>query len=244
MANSFGAGIGGGRFGSGMVTIHGGAVTATASSGGAAIGNGDEGSGGSVTVKGGSVSAVHMRTDRPSIGGNGCVVSLGLTKKNDSVYAAGYTAKDDAVTLTAALQDAGTGEKFPDEGDASPETPASIDVADLGRKLLIPDTEEAARLYAWSGAAFRLPWSLGEIGSGAFQGIRAATVLVPQTVKKIGADAFRGSGVKRIKFENGGTEVDPSAFADCPFVIVYTPEKGSVYDALKDVLNVYLMPVK
>ncbi len=231
----YGAGIGGGYHGEGKVEISGGAVTATASGDGAAIGNGVSGSGGSVTITGGSVSAVHTVEPSLSIGGNlgECTVSLGITKKNDSVYAAGYRAKGNTVTLTAALQDAGTGEEFLAGG---------VPAGDVARKLLVP--KGAAGQYAWSGAAFRLPGSLGEIGKGAFQSIRAATVLVPQTVKKIGADAFRGSGVKRIKFENGGTEVDPSAFADCPFVIVYTPEKGSVYDALKDVLNVYLMPVK
>ncbi len=243
-ANNSGAGIGGGCNSFGTVEIKGGTVTATASNAGTAIGNGERGSGGKVTFEGGSVSAVNMMPGKPSLGGSDCKVSLGWTadgKKNylnSYVYAAGYFAGGDTVTLTAHFRDAGTAERFPQEE----EVPAIIGSAALARKLLIPNTPEAAGQYAWSGATFSLPGSLGEIGKGAFQNIRAATVLVPVGVKKIGPDAFRGSGVKRIKFENGNPETfDASAFEGCPFVIVYTTEKGSVYETLKDKANVYII---
>ena len=150
--------------------------------------------------------------------------------------------------LTTRLQDAGTGEKLPEEDGTSIENPASVDAAALDGKLLIPDTEDAARQYwkyDWNRADFLLPGSLTEIGKGAFLGIRAASVLVPRSVKKIGANAFSGSGVKRIRFENGDPEVfDTSALAGCPFVIAYTSAEGRAYETLKDMPNVFVITTK
>ena len=56
--NNGGAGIGGGKGGSGgTITIHGGNVTATGGENAAGIGGGNNGSGGTVTIHGGSVKA-------------------------------------------------------------------------------------------------------------------------------------------------------------------------------------------
>ena len=56
--NNGGAGIGGGKGGSGgTITIHGGNVTATGGENAAGIGGGNTGSGGTVTIHGGSVKA-------------------------------------------------------------------------------------------------------------------------------------------------------------------------------------------
>lgn len=68
MAGIYGSGIGGGFRGNGTVIINGGTVTTTGGSdGGSGIGNGKNGSGGSVTINGGSVKAVDNSTTIDSI---------------------------------------------------------------------------------------------------------------------------------------------------------------------------------
>ena len=68
---TYGAGIGGGGYGSGgTVTINGGSVAATGGTYGAGIGGGEYGSGGTVAINGGSVSATGG-FDGAGIGGGG-----------------------------------------------------------------------------------------------------------------------------------------------------------------------------
>ena len=92
----FGAGIGGGYNGSGgRVTINGGTVTATGS-GGAGIGGGYNGSGGRVTINGGTVTATG--------GGGGAGIGGGTFGSGDTV-----TIKGGTVTATGNGGGAGIG---------------------------------------------------------------------------------------------------------------------------------------
>ena len=71
----FGAGIGGGEYSSGKVTISGGEITATGSYLGAGIGGGEKGSG-DVTITGGG-KGVYLASDKKIHGGDGKVTITG-----------------------------------------------------------------------------------------------------------------------------------------------------------------------
>lgn len=71
---------------------------------------------------------------------------------------------------------------------------------------------------------------ISEIGSGAFMGCsNLQTITIPETVTTIGADAFRGTGLKGIEIPASVEEVGIGAFADCPELADITVSEANEY---------------
>lgn len=90
----------------------------------------------------------------------------------------------------------------------------SLRRADLGRTSL---TALAPRLFAHAGVEEVVwPASLTEIGSQAFLGTsRLTTLVLPATLRRVGAEAFRESALQSITLPNAVTAIESRAFYLC-----------------------------
>lgn len=71
---------------------------------------------------------------------------------------------------------------------------------------------------------------ISEIGDEAFKGCsNLQTITIPETVTTIGADAFRGTGLKGIEIPASVEEVGIGAFADCPELADITVSEANEY---------------
>lgn len=75
--------------------------------------------------------------------------------------------------------------------------------------------------YRGSAAAVVIPARIGGIavtavGSGAFSGSTAQTVILPQTVQTLQDGAFSGSGLRELTLFDNIVQFGDAAFADCP----------------------------
>ena len=80
------------------------------------------------------------------------------------------------------------------------------------------DYDIDSHVYAeGEGGTITFTGFISEIGNGAFMGCsNLQTITIPGTVTTIGADAFRGTGLKGIEIPASVEEVGIGAFADCP----------------------------
>ena len=224
---SNGAGIGCGLQGSGTVKIYGGNVTASTTSNGAAIGSGDGGSA-SVAIHRGAVDA-RTSGGGAAIGNGGGSVSLSWEDADNYVYADRY---DGTLTLQKPFRDAETGEEFPEVGTT---------VERIAGKLLIPP--ESSPGIFWPGADLVLPEGLTAIGGGAFSGIAAKAVQVPEDVVSVGPRAFAGSGTLKIRFLGTNTAFGEKPFENRDAVFAFAPSGSDTLDFLRGMEGVFALPL-
>ncbi len=145
------------------------------------------------------------------------------------MYATRYSG---TVTLTKPFEDMETGQGFP---------AGTVDPGVIAGKMLIP--LEGAGQSAWTGADFELPADLTSIGEGAFSGIAAKAVLVPESVTFVGAGAFAGSGLLKIRFLGQNTGFGDTPFAGRSLVIAFAPTGSTTLDWLSAMPGVTAFPL-
>ena len=72
---------------------------------------------------------------------------------------------------------------------------------------------------------FTLPTGVGTIEANAFDGVTKMTVVDARNCKKIGVEAFKGTGVEQIRLDKD-CEIAENAFSDCGTVFVFAPANG------------------
>ena len=72
---------------------------------------------------------------------------------------------------------------------------------------------------------FTLPAGVGTIEANAFEGLKNMNVVDARNCKKIGAEAFKGTGLKQIRLDKD-CEIAENAFSGCGMVYVFAQTGG------------------
>lgn len=87
-----------------------------------------------------------------------------------------------------------------------------------------------------------LPENITSIEESAFEGTDASDVFIPKSCLKIGAYAFRDSGLHNIYITNSQTVIETGAFDGCTQIIIFAPKgsKAISYAEKKGILCFYI----
>ncbi len=101
----------------------------------------------------------------------------------------------------------------------------SADPAYMVRRNASGEAELGSAAEAFGTPDFILPYGIGTIEANAFEGMKKMTVVDARNCTKIGAEAFKGTGLKQIKLPYN-CEIHTDAFKNLEIVYVFAPAGG------------------